>query len=618
MTVPRVVIGITAHNEGRNLGRLLERIRALALRNGELLRIVVVVSGCTDDSAAIAGRAAAEDERIRVIVDPERRGKAVAIDQLLQESRDAEVIVMESADTLPEDGAIDAMLARFADPSVGMVGAHPVPDDDDTTLVGYATRLLWDMHHVIASSSPKQGELVAWRNVIERFPHDIAMDEAYLEAVVTGAGYRLAYAPEAVVRNRGASSLRGFIRQRRRNHTGHRVLASRTGYRPATRDHRRLAALGLRYLLERPSRAHWTVAAALLELWCSVLGWWDFAVAHEGGTVWPMIEGTKELAPGPTASSPRVVAIIVTYLGGPSLIDCVASLRANGYPDLRIIVVDDGDGRGAAAVAARSLGVETIRMSNNGLAAGFNVGLAAAARHEPAYVALINDDVVVAPDHIARLVAAAERRPRAGAVGGIVYRFDDPERIWFAGGRILWPLGKTYHVGREMMAGPRFERPHAVPFLCGAAVLFRAEALRRVGGWDERYFLVFEDADWCARAVRDGWELWYEPTARAWHRISESFGGEKSPLYLYFLFRNNVRFMRLHARPWHWPTFVAFFLLESVVRYSLEALPLPDRGARLRAIGLAVRDAMRGTTGPGALDSLLPRAAAEGEAPSGG
>jgi hypothetical protein len=605
VTLPRVVFGTTAHNEDRNLGRLLERLCSTELRHGTLVQIVVVASGCTDDTVAVAERAAAKDARVRVVVDPLRRGKAVAIDQLLDEARDADVIVMESADTLPENGAIDALLARFADPSVGMVGAHPVPEEDDATFTGYLARLLWDMHHSIASSSPKQGELVAWRNVIDRFPADIAMDEAYLEAAITAAGYRLEYAPEALVRNRGASTVRAFIAQRRRNHTGHRVLAARYGYRPATRDHLRLAALGLRYLVDRPSRAHWTLAAALLELWCSVLGWWDFAVAHQWGTLWTMIEGTKALLPDPAVPAPSVVAIVVTYRGRDNVLECLASLERNAYPALHVIVVDNGTDGAGEAVRRRHPAVEVLHTRNDGLAAAVNVGLAAAYRYDPAYVLNLNDDVVLAADHLARLVDAAERRPRAGAVGGLVYRYDDPERIWFAGGAIVWPLGKTYHRGREMLDGPRFERARPVAYVCGAAVLYRTAALRQVGGWDEGYFLVFEDADWSVRAARAGWEQWYEPGAKAWHRISQSFGGERSPLYLYFLFRNNVRFMRLHGRPWHWPTFVLFFLVESVLRYSLEALFLPDRSARLRAIRLAVLDAARGTSGRGRLDDLV-------------
>lgn len=597
----RVVIGITAHNEGRNLGRLLERLRTTELARGDLLRIVLVLSGCTDDTVAVAQRAAAADPRLRLVIDPERRGKAAAINQLLGEAVGADVIVMESADTLPHDGAIDALVGRFDETSVGMAGGRPIPDDEDSTFLGYATGLLWRLHHAVASLSPKQGELVAWRNVIDRIPEDVAMDEAYLEAAITRAGLRLVYVPEARVRNRGPATVRSFVAQRRRNHAGHRLLASRYRYRPATRDRLLLARLGLREIVRAPARAHWTAAAALLELWSSALGWWDFAVAGRTGVAWPMVEGTKVLLPDRRERAPRVAAVVVTHRGGPDVLECVASLERDRYPDLHVIVVDNGPGGGGDAVQARHAGVEVIRTPNDGLAAAFNAGVAAALRRDPDYVLQLNDDVVVASDLIERLVGAALDRPRAGALGGPVYRYDDPERLWFAGGGILWSLGKTYHRGREMLDGPRFEEARRVDYVCGAAVLYRAQTLREVGGWDERYFLVFEDTDWSVRARRAGWEQWYVGGAKAWHKVSASFGGEKSALYLYFLFRNNILFMRRHARPWHWPTFVAFYALESVGRYSLSALLARDRSARLRAIWGGALDGLRGRSGRGPL-----------------
>ncbi len=604
-----VVIGVTAHNEGRNLGRLLERLRTTELKTAELLRIVLVVSGCTDDTVAIAQRAASADPRVRVVVDPERRGKAVAINQLLAEARDADIIVMESADTLPHPGAIDALVARFEDPEVGMVGARPVPDDDTSTFLGYTVDLLWRLHHAIASVSPKQGELVAWRNVVDRIPEDAATDEAYLEAEITHAGLRLAYAPDALVRNRGPATVREFVVQRRRIHTGHRLLASREGYRPATRDHLLLVRLGLLEMVHAPRRAHWTAAAAALELSCSVLGWWDHAVANRTNARWQMIDGSKALLPDPVDGLPRVAAVIVTHTGRANVVDCVTSLSRTHYPGLRVVVVDNGVDGGGEAARAVDPDIEVIRTPNDGLAAAFNVGLARALRDDPQYVLLLNDDLVVAADHIERAVIAAERRPRAGAVGGAVYRYDDPERLWFAGGGILWPLGKTYHRGRENLDGPRFQKAQRVAYVCGAAVLYRSAALREVGGWDEGYFLVFEDSDWSVRAARAGWEQWYDPEAKSWHKISQSFGGEKSPLYLYFLFRNNVRFMRRHARPWHWPTFIAFYALESLARYSLSALLSPDRSARLRAIWLGAFDGLRGRYGPGPYRQTLRQAA---------
>lgn len=605
----RVVIGITAHNEGRNIGRLLERLRSFELSDVELLRIVVVASGCTDDTVDVARRAAASDARIHLIVDPQRRGKAAAINQLLSAVRDADIIVMESADTLPEGGAIPALLARFADPAVGMVGAHPIPEDDESTFIGFANQLLWRLHHEIASVSPKQGELVAWRNIVQRIPEDVAVDEAYLEAAITRAGLRLAYAAEARVRNRGPATVRSFIVQRRRIHAGHRLLAARERYRPATRDHLRLLRLALADLARRPFRAHWFVAAAALEVWTALLGWWDYAVSGRPLAVWPTVEGTKTLARAEREAPASVAVVIVTYEGAGDALACLASVERNGYTGLRVVVVDNASTDGtSSAVRAAHPGAEVIALEENrGLAHGFNVGMRRALELGADYVVLLNQDMVVAPDLVDRLVRAADAEPRAGAVGGPIYRFDDPERLWYAGGEILWWLGKTYHRGREMLDGPRFQRPRRVGYAVGGAVLYRADALRQVGGWDEEYFLVFEDSDWCVRAARRGWRNLYVPGAKSWHRISTSFGGEKAPLYLYFLFRNNIRFMRKHARPWHWPTFLLFFAAESLLRYSLTSLRGPQTGARERAIWLAVLDALRGRYGRGSFDAFLVR-----------
>src|SRR5688500_11433812 len=163
---PSIAIGVMAHNEERNIGRLLERLRAMALPQARAIRIIVVASGCTDRTVVIAEGAAQEDARISVVVDPERRGKAAAINQFISAAAGADILVMESADTLPEAEAIPLMVERFADPRVGMVGARPVPQDDERTFIGYANQLLWRLHHAVASVSPKQGELVAWRNVV--------------------------------------------------------------------------------------------------------------------------------------------------------------------------------------------------------------------------------------------------------------------------------------------------------------------------------------------------------------------------------------------------------------------------------------------------------------------
>lgn len=605
--VVRVAIGISAYNEEQNIGALLERLTHVDV--GRELRIIVVASGCTDGTVPAVQRAARNDARIELIVEPERRGKAAAINRLLDAARDADVIVGESADTLPEDRAIEKMVAHFADRNVGMVGSRPVPQDDANTFVGYATHLLWRLHHAVASRSPKQGELVAWRNVVRELPPDAIADEAYLEAELTRRGYRLVYEPDAVVHNRGPATVAAFIAQRRRNHAIHRTLAASTEYRPATRDHLLLARLGVVELIGHPGRAHWIVAAAALELWSSMLGLWDHRIARRDHAVWQMVDGTKSLEITALTELPHVVVLIVSFNGGSDLLECLDSVKRQRYANLRVIVVDNGstDDSGDRVRRAHP-DVEVLRIEpNEGLAPGFNAGIARAMEMDCRYVLLLNDDVVIARDFLEQAVAVAIVEPRAASVTGPVFYWDEPERLWYAGAEILWWLGKTYHIGRRVIWGPAFRSPRKLGYASGAAALYNVAALRAVGGWDERYFLVFEDSDWCVRARRAGWYHRYVPGPKAWHKVSASVGGEKAPLYLYFLFRNNIRFMRRHARLWHWPSFLAFFALESLVRYSITSLFGSTRGAREAAIWLGLWDALRGRYGRGSSPAIIRR-----------
>jgi GT2 family glycosyltransferase len=603
--VSDIAIGVTAHNEEQNIGALLDRLRRVEIA-GARLRIIVVASGCTDATVAIAQRMAASDARIEVLVDPERRGKAVAIDQLLDAARDADIVIMESADTLPDDGAIQALVRRFDDPRVGMVGARPVPQDDASTFLGFTVQLLWRLHHAVATRSPKQGELVAWRNLIRGIPEDAAVDEAYLEAEIVRLGYALAYEPGAVVRNRGPATIRAFVAQRRRIHAGHRALADSARYRPATRDHALLARLGIAELRRHPARAHWILGAALLEVWCSVLGLWDHRVAGRDHAVWDVIEGTKALGHTELRELPSVVVLVVSYNGRADLLECLASVRRQRYANYRVLVVDNGstDGTGEAVRDAHP-DVEVLRVEpNDGLAKGFNAGIARALELRARYVLFLNDDVVIARDFIEQAVATAVTEPRAASVTGPVFYYDEPERLWYGGAEVSWPLGKTYHRGRQVFWGPAFREPRKLGYAAACAALYNVEALKAVGGWDERYFLVFEDSDWSVRARRAGWHHRYVPGPKAWHKVSASYGGEKAPLYLYFLFRNNIRFMRKYARPWHWPTFVLFFAAESLARYSITGLLSPRRWTIERAIWLGLLDALRGRYGRGSSDTI--------------
>lgn len=292
-----VAVCIPAFNEAATVARAVCAILGQRGPHLESLRLVVVASGCTDDTVAEARRAIDDDRRGSVLVQPRREGKASAIAAFLDAAPDAGVHVLAGADGVLEEGALESLVAPFDDPSVGMAGGRPVPVNDPGSLLGRVVRLLWEMHHHVALRSPKLGELVAFRRAFERMPTDTAVDEAAIEALVVARGLRLIYVPEARVRMKGPTNAGEFLRQRRRIHAGHLRLRRASGHAPST--------MGLGRILRaawaatpRNARGFLDLAiAALLEGTARALGAWDATIGGRDHTVWERIPSTKDLAP---------------------------------------------------------------------------------------------------------------------------------------------------------------------------------------------------------------------------------------------------------------------------------------------------------------------------------
>lgn len=290
-------IGIMAHNEGANVASALHSVLSQSGPHVGAVEVVVVASGCTDDTVPRARGIAAQDARVRVLEQPRREGKASAINLFLRSCPDAPIAVLVGADTRLEEGALEALLAPFDDPAVGMTGGRPVPVNAPRTLLGRVVRLQWDLHDAVARREPKLGELVAFRPPAEPLDESTAVDEAFLESAVLRAGLRRVYVPEARVAMKGPTTLGDFLAQRRRIHAGHLRLRRATGHAVSTLGAGR--AFGEAMRLRREGRASWTTiaAAGALEAWGRALGAWDARVAGRDHRAWRPIRSTKDLAP---------------------------------------------------------------------------------------------------------------------------------------------------------------------------------------------------------------------------------------------------------------------------------------------------------------------------------
>jgi len=288
-------LGIMAHNEAQNIGRLLESVAAQDLSTVAITEIIVIASGCSDSTEAIVRHWAANDLRIRILLQPRREGKASAVNLFLSEAQE-KVLVLCSADLVLQKDAVEQLVCPFQDREIGITTCRPVPVNRGDVFMGFAAHLLWGLHHQINLESFKCGEVIAFRKSFERIPYRTATDEASIEPVIRGQGYSAKYVPTAIVYNKGPENIRDFVRQRRRIYAGHLAIREAVGYSVTTMKKSRLLSLALRNWDKRPRQFFWTFEVALLEAYCRLLGWRDFIGRHDHSR-WDVASSTKKLGP---------------------------------------------------------------------------------------------------------------------------------------------------------------------------------------------------------------------------------------------------------------------------------------------------------------------------------
>ncbi|HLX55586.1 MAG TPA: glycosyltransferase [Ktedonobacteraceae bacterium] len=292
-------IGIMAYNEEANIARTLESVLAQSGPSICIHEVIVVASGCTDRTIPIVTGLAAQEPRIRLLVQERREGKASAINLFLKEAV-SPVVVLIGADVIPETSAMEFLCAPFKDPTIGMVGGRPVPINDAATFMGHAVHLLWRLHDRVARIHPKLGEVIAFRNVISGIPTDSAVDEISIQALISQLGYRLIYQPDCIVYNKGPVTVRDFLKQRRRIYAGHIKVLKQQKYEASTMKVSpifRQLINARHYALSTPRQVTWTLGAMALEGYARAQGRYDYWRKHEH-FIWQAVSSTKELEAG--------------------------------------------------------------------------------------------------------------------------------------------------------------------------------------------------------------------------------------------------------------------------------------------------------------------------------
>jgi cellulose synthase/poly-beta-1,6-N-acetylglucosamine synthase-like glycosyltransferase len=286
-------IGVTAYNEEQNIGQLMEALVEQHLHRVEIAEIIVVASACTDRTVPIVQQYMARDPRVKLIEQPKREGKTSAINLFLAAAQ-SDICVLESGDTIPHEYAVEHLVRMFDDPTVGMVGAQKMAVNTPEHIVGLLSHLRLRMEHELCLEIPRLGEMIAFRKLFDRIPPEVAMDEAFVEALVMKRGMSVRYAPDAIVYNTGPDNISDFVRQRRRNHAGHLYLKHKYGYAVSSIQNTRVLRIAFKEVIG-VIRLLWVLfLLAFVEAWSRLLGWYDFAIKKDRHVAWDMAWSQKQ------------------------------------------------------------------------------------------------------------------------------------------------------------------------------------------------------------------------------------------------------------------------------------------------------------------------------------
>jgi hypothetical protein len=253
----------------------------------------------------------------------------------------------------------------------------------------------------------------------------------------------------------------------------------------------------------------------------------------------------------------KVFVIILNWNRFNDTLACLESvqvLNTQGF-DLKVLIVDNASTDDSLKRLKEIKNVEIISNSTNlGFAGGNNVGIRYALKKGADYVVVLNNDTILEKDSLNHLVKTASDNPKTGALSPKIYfekgyefqknkykAADKGKVIWYAGGLIDWK--NVYGSGRgvdEVDKGT-FNQIADTDFATGTCMLFPRVALEKIGMFDEKYFMYYEDTDLSQRLKKGGFEVMYVPDAHIWHKVAQS-SGIGSELNDYFITRNRMLF----------------------------------------------------------------------------
>jgi len=266
------------------------------------------------------------------------------------------------------------------------------------------------------------------------------------------------------------------------------------------------------------------------------------------------------------------VSVVIVHYNSPVYTrQCLVSLSKSVKIDysFNVVVVDNGS-KDPFKIPKEYQSFATVLRSesNLGFTGGNNIGIQYAIESfDSEFVFLLNNDTEIDEKCLRLLTKRMLSDPKIGAICPKIYfgkgqefhkqdydRVDLGNIIWYAGGSIDWQHLAAFHRGVDEVDRTQFDKLDSSDFATGCAVLLSREVLEKIGGFDEKYFLYFEDVDLSLKIAAAGYQIAFEPKAKVWHLNAGSSGGSGSKVHDYYQTRNRLLLAFSHGGVREWLT----------------------------------------------------------------
>jgi hypothetical protein len=259
----------------------------------------------------------------------------------------------------------------------------------------------------------------------------------------------------------------------------------------------------------------------------------------------------------------KVIVVTVNWNRYGDTCACLDSLIAQEGVQVDLIVVDNGSTDNSETRLREKYPQLRICKSekNLGFAGGFNLGIGSALDLDADRIMIINNDTV-AEEGMIRALLDEMHSEEIGVTSPVIYYFSNPTKIWSCGGNfnkiVLTPINS--HHKSETLSDPVNRT-----FLSGCCLLMKRELIESIGLFDERFFLYYEDLDYCLRIMHSKWRMKVVPAAKLLHKVSISSGGELSPKERYYTALSSGLYYRKHMTLGNFIFIIPFRIISTVL-----------------------------------------------------